>query len=182
MTARLIRSHELLEVAKLLARAKAGPGRPRTAQLRRAVSTAYYALFHELVAQAVTELCGTDPGSEAERRNASRWVAHTDLLTLTQAATQAARAGAARAVASVLGSPHPDLRAIASIFGHLQEARQHADYDHDFDVTRERALELIHGAANAIDRARRLQQSGDPSHRRFLKLMVGAVKVARTRA
>lgn len=183
MTADLIRPHELVEVARELAAAAAvGPGQPRAAQLRRAVSTAYYALFHELVTQATTELCGADPGSDAERRQVSRWVAHTDLRVLAEATTRTAGGGVARAVAPVLGSPHQDLEYIAETFVRLQKERHRADYDHDYQLDRSAAGFLIDDAEDAIERARRLDRSGDRSYRRFLKLMVGAVRIARTRA
>lgn len=181
MTAELIRPHELVEVARDLAAAAVGPGQPRAAQLRRAVSTAYYALFHELVTQATTELCGADPGSDAERRQASRWVAHTDLRVLAEATTRTTSGAAARAVAPVLGSLHQDLEYIAETFVLLQKERHRADYDHDYEVDRPAAVSLIEDAEDAIARARRLDQGGDRSYRRFLKLMVGAVRIARTR-
>jgi hypothetical protein len=48
MTARPIHPGELLDLADRLAGRGSGPGRPRMIELRRAVSSAYYALFHEL--------------------------------------------------------------------------------------------------------------------------------------
>lgn len=181
MTARLIRSTELLDVARVLVPPAASPGRPRTAQLRRAVSTAYYALFHELVAQAAIELCGSDPTNAVERRKAARWFAHSDLRVLAMAATQAAGGGAARAVASVLGSPHRDLADLAHTFIALQDQRYGADYDHEYAISRSAALTHIDGAVDAVETARRLARAGDRSYQRFLRLMVGSVKIARTR-
>jgi hypothetical protein len=175
----LIRSTELLDVARVLTPSAAGPGRPRTAQLRRAVSTAYYAVFHELVVQATVALCGNDPQGAAARHQAARWFTHSDLRVLAKATTSAG--GAARAVASVLGSPHQDLARLVDLFVALQSERYRADYDHEYSITRSAALSLIDDAGDAIDTARRLAMARDGSYQRFLKLMLGSVKIARMR-
>jgi hypothetical protein len=72
VTARSIRSYELIGLAERLVPADAGKGRPRTVDLRRAVSTAFYALFHELISQATNELIGTDPGGAPQRSQVAR--------------------------------------------------------------------------------------------------------------
>lgn len=173
MTARKIWPDELLALAATLAPVDAGRGRPRTVALRRAVSTAYYALFHELTIQAARELVGNDPvGNQA-----SRWFAHADIRDLARAAT--GQKGAALAV--VLGAPHPDLIRVADAFVTLQEARHRADYDHEYEVKRRDTLLLIETARDAVERLRKLRDTDDPSLRRFLKLMVGAVKIAKNR-
>lgn len=53
-------SHLLDQADRLAAGAGLGPGRPHQSDLRRSVSTAYYALFHFLVAEAVATI-STDP-------------------------------------------------------------------------------------------------------------------------
>lgn len=85
MTARPIKARELLDLAAALAPAMAGRGRPRTIWLRRAVSSAYCALFHELVDHATTELCGPSPAEAGQRCRAARWFAHSDVKTLAEA-------------------------------------------------------------------------------------------------
>jgi hypothetical protein len=68
------KSDDYLYLANALAGGTAGRGRPRTAFLRRATSTAYYALFHELVQHGARRAAGTGP---AEHRQAiGRWYAH----------------------------------------------------------------------------------------------------------
>src|SRR5262249_1492341 len=57
MTVRPIRAYELLDIAYELAGAGAGPGKPKTAKLRRSISTSYYALFRELAYSAACLLC-----------------------------------------------------------------------------------------------------------------------------
>lgn len=96
-------------------------------------------------------------------------------------ATVRARGGAGRAVSGVLDQPHTDLVWVAEQFRALQVARHRADYDHGYDLRREDATNLLHRATDAVARLRRLRQDGDPSLLLFLKLMVGAVKIARSR-
>jgi hypothetical protein len=50
-------SDDLIVTARRLARAN--PNRPRQADLRRAVSTAYYAVFHALARQCADRFVGT---------------------------------------------------------------------------------------------------------------------------
>lgn len=89
MSARSIRPDELLQLAATLAgRGKQGAGRPRTVEQRRAVSTAYYALFHELSSHCVERAFGQDPAHTAQRRLVGRWIAHSAVRTLAVAATQ----------------------------------------------------------------------------------------------
>lgn len=54
----MIRPDGLLEHAAQLA---AGPGRPREADLRRGISAAYYAVFHDLTGRAARHLAGSFP-------------------------------------------------------------------------------------------------------------------------
>ncbi len=68
------KADDYLYLANALAGGTAGRGRPRTAFLRRATSTAYYALFHELVQHGARRAAGAGP---AEHRQAiGRWYAH----------------------------------------------------------------------------------------------------------
>lgn len=180
MTARPIVSDDLLDLARSFVPAKASPGRPRSSHLRRGVSLAYYALYHEVVDQATGELCGVMPARAARRQRVSRWFAHTDVRMLAEAATGGG-GGVGRAIADVLDQSHPDLASIATSFLLLQGARHRADYDHRYDLTRHEAVRLVEDAANAIERLRRLRRDGDPSVRLFLRLMVGAVRIAKSR-
>jgi hypothetical protein len=181
MSARPIKPDELIDIARSLVPPKASPGRPRTAHLRRGVSIAYYALFHEFVEQATVELCGDSPAHAIQRRLASRWFAHTDMLALADAAAGAG-GGVGRAIAGVLDGPHADLTSVVRSFRSLQEARHQADYVHDYDLSRPNAMLLVDEAADAIARVRRLRRDGDRSLQLFLRLMIGAVRIAKSRA
>lgn len=87
MTARRISPGELLDLAGVLAGRGAGAGRPRTIELRRAISTAYYALFHELVAQCTADMIRDGAGTTDTEARVRRWVAHSDVKLLAEAAT-----------------------------------------------------------------------------------------------
>lgn len=180
MTTRPIRSEELLDLARSFVPLKAPPGRPRTAHLRRGISLAYYALFHELVEKATSALCGPALATAARRQEAARWFGHGDMRVLAEAATGGG-GGVGRAVASVLDCPHPDLVRVAEALQIMQHARHRADYDHRFDLTRQEAVKIVRQAEEAVARVRRLWQDGDPSLLLFLRLMVGAVRIAKTR-
>jgi hypothetical protein len=84
-----------------------------------------------------------------------------------------------------LGVKSRDLVRVADAFVSLLDARHDADYNHEYDIKRGDALSFIATARDAIDTVRRMQGEGDlegdPSFRRFLRLMVGVVKIAKNR-
>ena len=136
----------LLEQAERLA--SAGTGRPRQADLRRAVSTAYYALFHLLT-------------RESSRKVAS----HVGLRLLVARAfnhaemKRASVAFAKKQLPEDLGSTMPtatisaDLQMVANSFVQLQEYRHRADYDtrSDRGFTRQTARAEVRRAREAFD-------------------------------
>jgi hypothetical protein len=153
-----IRPDELIGLAYVLAGSGAGPGRPRTAWLRRAISSAYYGLFHELVDCATWKAVREDGSRNVERWTMARWYQHADVRRVCDWVVAAARGGRGLPVnvAAVLGgrtsaaSVPADLIAVAESFGILHEARQRADYDHLFDVTKADTLILVETAETAI--------------------------------
>jgi hypothetical protein len=121
---------DLLQQARALFDSEQGPGRPKQATLRRAVSTAYYALFHLLVNEAT----GRMPlrGNLRYRRAVGRAFNHGEMKK-----TSEGFAG---------GRPSPalgpvvipqELVNVAQAFVDLQEERHRADYDlnHRFTKT-----------------------------------------------
>ena len=112
-----------------------GPGRPRQVDLRRAVSTAYYAMFHALCGSnadtlvgATPTMQGTDPWVYAYR--ALEHGLAKDLLNQYQ---------------SKINTP-ASIRSFARVFGNLQEQRHEADYD-------PRKVFIRREVARLIDRA-----------------------------
>lgn len=117
---------QMLEQARHLA-TRDQTGRPREDNLRRAVSTAYYALFHFLVDQGCRFIV---PGRDQRplRGVLARAFEHG---AMKKASTSFASGNLpAKLLPGLAGSPiPPDLRRIAETFRVLQEMRQAADYD-----------------------------------------------------
>ena len=111
----------LLEQAKALARRD--QSRPRQSSLRRAVSTAYYALFHLLIHDSTRSLI-TDAGL---RKKLSRAFDHGEMKTASQAfANPSSNQLEKLKVGLVIPK---ELQEIAATFVSLQEARHDADYN-----------------------------------------------------
>src|SRR5215472_13474016 len=105
--------------------------RPRQASLRRGIPTAYYALFHLLVAEGASLL--SPPRPAALRLRIQRAFNHSDMRTVCTGFVQAnatARRGSIPATPAPLTFPlDPHLVRVLDAFVGLQEARQQADYD-----------------------------------------------------
>lgn len=128
-------SRDLLTTARRLARAS--PSKPRQADLRRAVSTAYYALFHALAKECADRFVGT-----SSRRSPDAW-------------TQAYRAvdhGPAKNACGEAGNLgfHVNIIRFANAFTSLQEERHRADYDPDTRYSRADVLVLVANAEHAM--------------------------------
>ena len=102
---------DLMEAARGLM--ELSPRRPSQANLRRAVSTAYYALFHCLAACAANALIG--------RVRDAAW--HQTYRALDHGKARSACENKA-----VLAAFPPEVRGFADTFATLQKARQQADY------------------------------------------------------
>jgi len=176
MTAHPIHAYELLDLAYELAGLGAGRGKPKMEWLRRSISTSYYALFHELAYSAACLLCGEDGVAEPQRNRVVRWISHTDVLTLVQAVRDPKKP-----IAGVLLRPAPNLVRVGNTFVNLQERREQADYDYAFGVSRAVAVDSANLAEDAIGRARDMWNAEDESYLLFLRLMIGAVKIAKNR-
>lgn len=110
----------LLEQAEQLA--LSGTGRPRQSDLRRAVSTAYYALFH-LLTQAGAALVHR---SAALRLLLARHYEHRDMKNASRGFADARLTAP---LERIVGDIPDELSAVAKTFVELQEARHLADYD-----------------------------------------------------
>jgi hypothetical protein len=121
------------------------PKRPKQASLRRAVSTAYYALFHLLVEDAAFAMFGGNDATEL-RHVVRRAYDHG---TMKQAARGFAGGQPAAIWHPVLSRPSADLILVATTLLELQEARHLADYDPGYRLTRGEARDLVDRAENA---------------------------------
>jgi uncharacterized protein (UPF0332 family) len=132
----------LLETAEVLARRTR---RPRQADLRRSVSTAYYALFHALAAESADRLVGTGGRSLPAWSRVYRALDH----------------GRAKQAVEGLGRRQETGHALASfclVFAKLQEERHRADYDPDSRYRREEVLGWIGRARGAVVALRRSER------------------------
>jgi uncharacterized protein (UPF0332 family) len=163
---RSIRPDWLLRQADDLAGRNAGSGSPRNADLRRAVSSAYYALFHHVTLLLAQALLPT--GSEKERLELTRLFNHTDLAGLCERVTGTGTPPKHQ------GSVLDHLRAnviltdIATAFSDLMQARHDADYNHLAQFSRPEVLTLIDSANDAVQKLDSLQ--GGPDFQRFAAL------------
>ena len=110
---------DLIRIARQLASGAVGGnrGRPRQAELRRAVSAAYYALFHTLV------LCGANllAGSTRANRSQQAWRQTYRALEHGHAKNQFNR--------NVIDRFPREIRNFGEIFVEMQRRRHDADYD-----------------------------------------------------
>jgi hypothetical protein len=132
-----------IDNARLLA--TADKGRPRSASLRRAVSTAYYAAFQALCATCADRLVGWG----------QPWDVYTPVFrALDHYATT-------RALLQPFLSAMPELRRLGLLLKDLQTAREWADYNpeprpnyrsgtNNLSFTRQEALGLIDLAAEVV--------------------------------
>jgi hypothetical protein len=105
------------------------PTRPKQANLRRAISAAYYSLFHLLTDQACRNVMGSRHEQAAYRHVLGRAFSHS-----TMKAACVAFAGGTLKATVAKGLPatfsiHPTITRVASVFVDLQQRRHLADYD-----------------------------------------------------
>lgn len=173
---RSLSAPELLDLADELAGRGGGTGPPTAIRLRRSISSAYYAVFHELSFRATQRLLGSADWGAAEAA-VVRWVTHTDLATLAVAAT----GGGNQALRVALGSLDERVVRIARAFLDVQVARERADYDDTFDVSTELALSFVDLVRDTVSMSVALSDAREPTYSRFLALAMGGVKVAKNR-
>jgi hypothetical protein len=135
---------KLLDAAELLAPAQPGRGRPPYTAHRRAVSTAYYAVFHAIGDRVATTVFAT--ADSRFRQGVRRWIGHGDIKIVARwvSQIQGTTAGTPPShIVSLLAptagrSPIVDAQtsAIADAFLELNEKREQADYDHAAIFTR----------------------------------------------
>lgn len=127
--------NDLIVTARRLARATLH--KPKQADLKRAVSTAYYALFHALAEQCADLLVG-----RGRARNTAAWNQVYRALEhgfAKNACRQTAGLGFAREIVD-----------FADMFAKLQDERHRADYDPAARYTRAEAQTFITDAEQAI--------------------------------
>jgi hypothetical protein len=130
-------AEDLLEQAQHLARRDRT--KPKQASRRRAISTAYYSLFHLLVSEAV-----------------DNWKKPYQRTILARAFDHSRMKNASQQVVSrkFEGPPAPavaHLKRVADAFYRLQELRHLAEYDNDVKWSRTAALKAVELASAAFE-------------------------------
>jgi hypothetical protein len=134
--------------------------KPKQSSLRRAVSAAYYAVFHLLVEDAAATLTT----ERALRLLVARAFDHVDMK---KAAAPFASGTLPKNLAAVVGTKIPkDLQNVAKAFGDLQEARHDADYNFLKRFSRTEVQAYLRIARNAFAAWGRVRKQ--PISRAFL--------------
>ena len=115
-------------------------GRPRQAELRRAVSAAYYAMFHALALSCANTLIGATRAN----RDQTAWRQTYRSLDHGHARRQCGNRSAMRRFPE-------DARRFGRMFIDMQLQRNFADYDPDTRLFRSDVLQLIDEAEGTID-------------------------------
>lgn len=169
---RPIYGSRMLTTADKLAGQGSGRGRPAVSDLRRATSTAYYAVFHQIVRHSALDFLPT--ASEVEVADIARWYSHAGLLS---AAGLAIDAGSTRPLAAVGKNDKTAVMALRSSSGRtavtsqlilvadavqtLQLARHSADYDANYDPIRAVTINHVQDARAALKSIRSLWRAGN---------------------
>jgi uncharacterized protein (UPF0332 family) len=137
-------SDDLLEQAYILANLDLP--KPKQANLRRAISSAYYSLFHLLTTEGSQRMSPKRPIVLAPR--IARAFAHSEMKQVCRVIYQSNRS-------VVLDSIHPEgfsteIRLVAEIFVELQDQRLLADYDLTINFDLIRVIELLDSASAAF--------------------------------
>ena len=148
----MVNPQDWIEIAIELAlgAARGGVGRPRQAELRRAVSSAYYALFHTLSRSNADTLVGATRAA----RNRAAWRQTYRALDHGYARNQCSNRAA-------MGEFPDGIQVFGQRFVDLQGNRHDADYDPDSRFSRRVVMKLIDesraaiSAFNAVDAAER---------------------------
>lgn len=145
----MIDHKRLLVIADdLIGRTKAGA--PNQTALRRAISTAYYALFHYLLSSAADSLVGK------RNRNSSRYglvyraFDHGRMRQVCQSVDKPVLGDKEKLALGVV-KPSQEIRNVASAFVLLQQRRHWADYSPVDKVGRSDAIDLVNQAEFAIN-------------------------------
>ena len=133
---------DFIRIARQLASGAVGRGRgrPRQAELRRAVSAAYYALFYLLAGNAADMLAGARPSA----RNRQFWMQTYRAVEHRHAKNQCLNKAVMRGFL-------PEIQDLAQTFANMQTHRHDADYNPQTELSRSQVMRLIDDAERVID-------------------------------
>jgi hypothetical protein len=156
---------DLLFEAKREVTRKRGKGRPKQAALRRAVSTAYYAIFHALLADMSRQMLGKAKGASPLARRLRRVASRASLARAAKVFRDWDKGTPPQAVKRArrdpVKAPSEALRELCSAFVELQEARLRADYDLECTFSSEETKRMVQRTSDAIALLPTLAQDDD---------------------
>lgn len=150
---------DLLRIAEGLAKGaiSGGRGRPPQAELRRAISAAYYALFHTLALSGANTLVG----AARANRNEPEWIQVYRALEHGYARNQCNNRAA-------MGRFSAAIQNFGMFFVLMQQERQAADYDPNAIFSRSQVLRLVEDSEQTIN----LFNDADARERRAFAIFV----------
>lgn len=157
----------LLDQADRLITLPAG-GAPRQADLRRAISSAYYGLFHAVVTEAADDFVGISHRQTPRYSLVYRSVDHRWLRTLCEDIAKPTLPIRYRNYQPT-GGFGPDLAAFSAALVDLQEKRHLADYDPQLRVRMSDAISAVDTGRAALIRFRSANRT---RRKAFLSLVV----------
>ena len=150
---------DLLEQAVRLARLD--PKKPKQTNLRRAISSTYYALFHLLVDEACRVQIGSLHNQAPFRQVLGRAFAHGVMKDACKSfGGGTLKKGVAKGLPAGFAIP-VEIRELAETFVDLQESRHLADYDLTERFERSDVLSLIHLVEGRIQAFTQLASSNE---------------------
>lgn len=124
---------------------------------RRAISAAYYALFHHLN-EVAADLIAPNVSTVINRR-IQRWFDHAEMKRVCG---RVAKRELEQPLRGLLGpSASDDLQLVCSTFIRLQADRHNADYDQGFSIDHDEALDRLISVGKALSALRRLAGSAE---------------------
>jgi hypothetical protein len=156
----------LFEQAEQLLRVHAGA--PRQTDLRRAISNAYYGVFHATLIAAADEVVGVTYRHTARYGLVYRSVSHRALRDLCIAVRKSTMPARYMPYEPRKGFG-PNIRAFAAAVVELQEKRHAADYD---PMVRMRASDASLALATARSAIKRFQKASRARRKSFLTLLL----------
>ena len=130
---------DLIEIGRHLAADAGDRGRPRQARLRRAVSAAYYALFHAMARSCADMVAGATPAS----RSPAAWRQVYRSLEHGHAKNQCNNK-------TVMEKFPEGIQSFGRAFVEMQSQRHAADYDPSATYYRDEVMQLIDATQRAM--------------------------------
>jgi uncharacterized protein (UPF0332 family) len=162
----ILNPDHLFEQAEMLVSPSAG--RPRQVDVRRAISAAYYAIFHAAITAAADQFIGVTNRDQSRYGLAYRSVNHTWLRDLCREIQKSTPSSKFKSHAPAAGFD-PNITSFAAAVVELQEKRHSADYDVMIRMNRSDAALAIAEARAALHR---FSTASEPQRSAFLSLLL----------